>query len=706
MMVRKKTHPTRINMSSQCPTCLSENAPQTLNCVVCGTPLVTAQVTYHLSPGTILVNQQKQYRLDKTIGAGGFGIAYKGVDLQTNQAVAIKENWPENGIRQGNNIIWPLKITPQEKNEQIAQVIKEAQSIQQYSHPNIVKIYDSFQANNTAYIVMEFLDGKSLYDYFKEQGKLTESVVKKYFLQVAEALKFIHSKKLLHRDIKPDNIIVTSQDKAVLIDFGNAREYIANKTQKMTQTLTAGYAPLEQYSNTGRRSPALDIYACCASMYELLTGQLPPDATERMQKECLIPPRKIIPSLDPYLEQVILTGLQINVEDRLQNADSLISALQGKLITPSLDKARQLVKQNQLQEAVKAYDKCLQEQPWDGDVALELAMVLIHLNQDTTAALAANQAIKLLPQDGRGYGVLGLVFCREGKPKEAIAPLQTAAKLSPYQSWIQANLAWALGKLERWQEAEIAASEAIKLDNQSDVALGLQAWISVNQKQYKNAIRYARQSLFISKQKSKISQIQKWVYPCLTVALDKAVITQQAPDLERCLQEYISQVPGDSFPWGFKAYKQARLGLGHEAKSSLAQIKGNVPPWILLNQGIIQEQLGLLNEAQHIYQTYEQKYPPSPFVLFRLGSISGHLNQWQKAKTYLEKAIKLKPDYAEAYHNLGWVLLHLKKPNAELEDPRGLLAAYRQAIQHYSQQQKFDLAEAIKNAFAVIQVEI
>lgn len=129
-------------------------------------------------------------------------------------------------------------ITPQSKQQQLSKFQLEANYLSRCVHRNIAKVYDWFEENNTAYIIMEFISGKSLYQVWKEENPLLEERVKRYIIEIASALKIVHTNNLLHRDIKPDNIIIDNQDRAVLIDFGATREFIANQTTNMTQLLT------------------------------------------------------------------------------------------------------------------------------------------------------------------------------------------------------------------------------------------------------------------------------------------------------------------------------------------------------------------------------------------------------------------------------------------------------------------------------------
>lgn len=693
-------------MTNFCPACLTDNSAHAVTCIACGY-ILSEQTNsnnspstspLHLASGTVL--KQNTYQIQKTLGEGGFGIVYQGINLKTLQEVAIKELLPERSSRQGNSIIWSSNIPPRERQDYLQKFLQEITYLSLcMPHPNIVPVYEGFEENNTAYVVMGLIKGKSLSQILKKEKRLPEQRVRTYFIKIAQALKIVHQNKFLHRDIKPDNILITDQDEPILIDFGNAREYLANKTH--TVIATPEYAPLEQLTSNAQRSPSMDFFSVCATMYELVTGQLPTSATERVQQDLLPSPKTLIPSLSPQIEQVILTGLRLRAEDRFQTADELINALQGKFISPVLRRARQLIHEGNLSEAVQAYQTCLRNDPHLRDAAVELAMILLCLDENQAETIAL-QAIQL-QGDSRGYGVLGLIHCRRGKWNEAKRYLETAVSLSPQESWIQANLAWAAGKCTDWQLAEKAAKRAIELNNQSPFAFGVQAWIAANQQHWKTAIASARPAIFKVKQHNNDLKLLSWLYPCLILSLEQAVITQQATDVERCLQEFLRQKPNNAWAWGFQAWRQAKQGLWQEALGSCEQASDDteLPSWKLINQAIIQEHLSNFPEAIQIYETCLQKFSLDAMVYFRLGTLLGRIGQYNQARTHLEKAVQLKSDYAEAYHNLGWVLLNLNNNDASSEYGRDILLAYRQAVKFYHQQEKKSFAHLIEQAFQV-----
>lgn len=317
-------------MTNTCPSCFHENSPGDRYCIVCGTSL-TPSLGFHLPVGALL--KQETYQITNFIGRGAFGITYAAIYRPKNARVAIKELWSENGYRQGTSLVWPDYISPVSQQEQIRKFKLEAAYLQRCNSPYIAKVYDCFEANDTIYMVMQLIEGIPLSQVVKAEKALEEARVIHYSLQIAHALAEVHQNNLLHRDIKPENIMLDRRNCAILIDFGTAREFIAGKTGDMTRILTPEYAPIEQYLSRTKRLPATDIYALCASMYELLTGTIPTPSLERANSlsqglpDPLVPPRQLNPNISTHLEGVILKGMSFPVEQRIQTARDLIEAI-------------------------------------------------------------------------------------------------------------------------------------------------------------------------------------------------------------------------------------------------------------------------------------------------------------------------------------------------------------------------------------------
>lgn len=225
-----------------------------------------------------------EYCIDAVLGAGSFGITYKATDTHLGMVVAIKEFFPEEYARraaQGAVEIMASKYADTYQWE-LDRFIGEGQVLAAFKHPNIVRVWRYFAANRTAYIVMDYEEGESLKTYLKRLGKpLPETQLRSIFDPVLEGLQEVHSKRYLHRDIKPGNIYIRVNNTPLLLDFGAARLEMAKTSEGGTSKLTIGYAPIEQYGADTPQGPALDLYALGATMYRCISGQTPVESIKR-----------------------------------------------------------------------------------------------------------------------------------------------------------------------------------------------------------------------------------------------------------------------------------------------------------------------------------------------------------------------------------------------------------------------------------------
>ena len=348
-----------------------------------------------LAVNTVLAGK---YLVGPVLGEGGFGITYAGYDLNMETRIAIKEYFPvelvtrdttrrsagDSGSVSGGSIpsakgafvsgnlasasepsaggvsssgggsdrVISLSGEKSKTYQQgLKKYVDEARNVSQFADiPGIVSVKDFFYENNTAYIVMEYIEGISLKEYLKQKGgKLSEEESLAILRPVLEALEKVHAAGIVHRDISPDNIMLTFAEEGEaetgqsgvvavygnisavkLIDFGAARMTSKNDQKSLTVILKHGYAPEEQYRSHGEQGPWTDVYAICAVLYRMLTGKVPEPAMDRLFSDGLKRPEELGVKITPAVSEAILRGLAVKKEDRIQSVRELVDALDGK----------------------------------------------------------------------------------------------------------------------------------------------------------------------------------------------------------------------------------------------------------------------------------------------------------------------------------------------------------------------------------------
>lgn len=286
---------------------------------------------YCLRKGTRLIGR---YTIEGVLGQGGFGITYLGMDELHKKKVAIKEFFPQGIVTRNIEYEDTVTVTLVGEKENYdkgkERFLKEAQTMAMFSKDKgIVKALDFFEINNTAYIVMEYLEGVTLKQYLRENKRIDAEDLVELLVPLIEALDEIHSQGLIHRDISPDNIMVLPDGRIKLMDFGAARDHTEFGEKSLSIVLKPGYAPPEQYQTHGVQGPWTDIYALCATMYKCITGENPPDAIDRLVDDHLKKISTFGITVSPQIEEAIIKGMSVAAKDRYQNVGDFCEDLYG-----------------------------------------------------------------------------------------------------------------------------------------------------------------------------------------------------------------------------------------------------------------------------------------------------------------------------------------------------------------------------------------
>ncbi len=279
------------------------------------------------------------YRVVEVLGVGGFGVTYLADDLTLRRRVAIKEYLPnEFAVRDG------VTVQPKSSKDRpdfdwgLARFLDEARTLAQFRHPNLVRVVEYFEANSTAYIVMDYEEGESLEVVLRQHGRLSEAQLSQILWPIVDGLRQVHAAGYLHRDIKPSNVYVRYSDQSpVLLDFGAARQALGRKSKSLTALASAGYSPPEQYESEGEQGPWTDIYALSALCYRAITGEVPMEAPRRLIRQARgesdpLPKlsNTVTDGYSPQLLSAVDCGLQTVETQRPGSLEKWVELLEAK----------------------------------------------------------------------------------------------------------------------------------------------------------------------------------------------------------------------------------------------------------------------------------------------------------------------------------------------------------------------------------------
>ena len=314
-----------------CMNCFSVKGPYEV-CRYCGYVEGTPpEQPHYLRPGTVL---KGHFIVGTAIGVGGFGITYKCYDATLGVIVAIKEFFPVGLVNRSPGEMKVGLLSGEKEKQyknQIKRFLMEAQSIAQFGKANdIVNVFDYFEENNTAYIVMEYIDGVLLKDYLEKQGALSPDIAMTIIEPVVEALKKIHASGIIHRDISPDNIFIAGEDSVKVFDFGAAILNDESGAKEGEKVIKVGYSAPEQYRDSAGQGYFTDIYSIGAILYQMITGQKPIESTEREYKDELKSPLELGFDIEPNLDRAIMEALAVQPALRFQGIQQFDDAINGK----------------------------------------------------------------------------------------------------------------------------------------------------------------------------------------------------------------------------------------------------------------------------------------------------------------------------------------------------------------------------------------
>ncbi|MDX1513431.1 MAG: protein kinase [Gammaproteobacteria bacterium] len=372
------------------------------------------------------------YKIESILGQGGFGITYLARDTNLDQLVAIKEFLPTDlAVRTHDSSVHPLSEGHQNTyGWGLSRFVTEAKTLAKFRHPNVVLVHSVFEANETAYMVMEYVRGRTLEDALKFGKVQSEAELKRIMLALLDGLTLIHQAGFIHRDIKPDNIYLRDDGTPVLLDFGSARQAVGEKTRTLTALVSPGYAPYEQYDSSrggeSKQGPWTDIYGLGATLYRAVTGKGPVDATARVNAildgdDILVPARKIGEGkFSPEFLNAIDWALALRPRDRPQDVDTWRQALTGELHVDASTRVPDA-------ETIKAATRSVSPSTRPGDTRPSARKRAEAESKSRSGALAVAALLLIALAGGGWWAWTGTDWFKSAEPPTAAAPVPPPA---------------------------------------------------------------------------------------------------------------------------------------------------------------------------------------------------------------------------------------------------------------------------------------
>ena len=415
--------------------------------------------------------QDGKYSIEKKLDEGGFGITYL-VKRGDGKKFVVKIL--NDDVQKGAD------FTRYQQN-----FVNEALRLAKCHHPHIVSVEELIQEGELWGMVMEYIEGETLASLVEREGILPESQALRYIRQIGEALAVVHQNGLLHRDVKPQNIMLRSRiDEAVLIDFGLAREFEQDKTQAHTQFLSHYFAPIEQYNKRAKRGAYTDVYALAGTLYFLMTAEYPVPIPNRVTGTDLDLPSEYNLDIEDWLENAILKGLEIQPDDRPQSIQEWLDLL---VIDPELARykeclnlAKKLEENSKYEEALKLYDEAIQINSDSYVIWYRRGIALWILDENEEAVKSFDHAIKINSDSCVVWQFRGCALRDVGQDEEAVESYDQALRIdsNQYQIWFDRGITlWKLGQEE---EAINSYSKALEINPDKDeirLKRGLALWL-------------------------------------------------------------------------------------------------------------------------------------------------------------------------------------------------------------------------------------